>query len=1834
MNKHIYYNQLINNQIVQIILFLIFCVFLADIVVSQEQSHQHSDVCLPIGYADYSEKIKSDIDGLQKNNQFLKEFLNRYQFEYSDFIEVNSYYIDFFKHEIVYETFDSKTKKVDLDLIKKYFELVDRFKKQDELLFEIPKNHGVDRYYFSKHIYNPIDKKDDGTPKTLQCLNAGFEDATWNGWGTICATATNGVAVVNRQNYNPDLTGCNSPAGSPRQHSLVTGGNDAIGGFSRVFQGGVSAMLGNGAQANNPQHQAAVLSKTFFVDPSNTLLIYNYAAVLFDGGHTPAQQPFFSVKLFVSGNSDPCAEYSATANDGQAGWINAGGNRYYRDWTTIAVPLDSYIGQNVTLEFTVSDCFVAAGGHWAYAYVDVSCDNFAEIEKVCEGSSTLLQAPSEGFQSYLWSTGETSPSIRVTTPGIYTVAVTPYGSNCAATLSINATIFPNPIADFTFNYPTICVGGDIEFTNTSTAQPGSIISGYQWGYSDGISTPIGMGAITGVSQTSGSYEGSNIHTFNTLGGHNIMLIASSTDGCTDTTMHTINVVTGPEATITGGTTVCENNSSPVVTFTGSLTSGPLTFTYNVNGGPDQFVTTASGSMSTTVPVPTSPAGTYTYNLTYVLDPSAPMCEQSQTGTVIVVVNPLPTATIGTAATVCEGDTAPIVTLTGANGTSNYSFTYSINSGTPQTATTSGTNSVTFTIPTTTAGVYDYVLTSVQDVVTGCSQAVTAPGNSALITINPTPTATITGSTVVCQNDAQPVITFTGSNSSGTYEFTYRLNNGAIQTVLVTSGTVATINVPTNVAGTFNYELLRVTDPVTGCFSLINQTQSVLVNPLPTATIGTATTVCEGDAAPIVTLTGANGTSNYSFTYSINSGTPQTATTSGTNSVTFTIPTTTAGVYDYVLTSVQDVVTGCSQAVTAPGNSALITINPTPTATITGSTVVCQNDAQPVITFTGSNSSGTYEFTYRLNNGAIQTVLVTSGTVATINVPTNVAGTFNYELLRVTDPVTGCFSLINQTQSVLVNPLPNATVGSTTAVCEGDASPIVTFTGTGGTSTYTFTYTLNSGAPQTVTTVGGTSSVTYTIPTATAGIYDYFLSTVQDVATGCIQTVGAPGNRAIITVNPTPDAVITGGVVVCRNDSQPVITFTGSNSTGSYSFLYRVNNGANQTITTTGGSNFVTINVPTNVVGSFIYELVRVTDPLTNCTQLVNETQVVVVNPIPTAVITGTTVLCQNDTAPRVRFRGLNGTSDYRFTYSINGGAPQTIQTSGADTVSIAVSTAVATTYTYNLISVVDVLTGCSQSQVGSAVLTINPTPTGTSSGTVSVCQNSPNQLITFTGNNSSGGYTFSYTINGGPVQIVNSSGGNSATVSQTATVPGTFIYELINVMDPLTMCNVSLSSIDSIVVRRLPSALISPPINGCYFDTLLPEVQFTGLNGDSPYLFTYNINGGPSQTVNSTGNSFVLQHSTNTIGTFIYSITHVQEGSILGCQQNQNLSTAVTIHALPIIDAGVDFSICQGQPVILSGNGAQTYTWDNGIVNGHSFTPSASGTTTYTVIGTDHNGCRNLDSITINVIPIPVMDIIGQNLYGCQPVTPIFTNNSTGNLANCTWYLGNGEIVNNCGTFSSVFPNVGCFDVTLEVETPEGCKNALTLKDYVCVEGMPVAQFTPTPEELSTYQWESQMVNESIGATNYSWNFGDGTAGSTLHSPTHAFPNDVAGNYLITLIASTNAGCSDTATAIINLKEELLFYVPNTFTPNADYKNEMFKPVFSTGFDTQGFEMLIFNRWGELIFETHNADIGWEGKYGIDGHDCQDGTYTWKIMLKRRSSNEKKEYVGHVNLLR
>ena len=292
----------------------------------------------------------------------------------------------------------------------------------------------------------------------------------------------------------------------------------------------------------------------------------------------------------------------------------------------------------------------------------------------------------------------------------------------------------------------------------------------------------------------------------------------------------------PTATISGTTAVCQNATQPLITFTGAGGTAPYTFIYDSGSGPTQ-VGPSTGNVFT-LPVSTTALGVFTYNLLSVQDSSSTLCSQNQTGSAVVTVNELPTATISGTSDHCINTGTPQITFTATTGTAPFTFNYTLN-GAAQSV-TSPTNTYTLTAPNNTAGVFTYTLVSVTDA--NCTQAQTG---SATITINPLPTATISGTAGVCLNDANPNIIITGANGTAPYTFVYSINTVVQLPVTTTTGNSVAIPVATTTAGPFVYELVSVTDSSsTTCSQAQTGMATITVADAPTIVNPTPYVICD------------------------------------------------------------------------------------------------------------------------------------------------------------------------------------------------------------------------------------------------------------------------------------------------------------------------------------------------------------------------------------------------------------------------------------------------------------------------------------------------------------------------------------------------------------------------------------------------------------------------------------------------------------------------------------------------------------------------------------------------------------------------------------------------------------------------------------------------------------------------------------------------------------------------------------------------------------------------------------------------------------------------------
>jgi gliding motility-associated-like protein len=492
--------------------------------------------------------------------------------------------------------------------------------------------------------------------------------------------------------------------------------------------------------------------------------------------------------------------------------------------------------------------------------------------------------------------------------------------------------------------------------------------------------------------------------------------------------------------------------------------------------------------------------------------------------------------------------------------------------------------------------------------------------------------------------------------------------------------------------------------------------------------------------------------------------------------------------------------------------------------------------------------------------------------------------------------------------------------------------------------------------------------------------------------------------------------------------------------------------------------------------------------------------------------------------------------------------------------------------------------GCDS--ISNVTLTVNPLPIVNAGNDVSVCFGESTVL------NASGAVNYSW--NNGGIQ-----GSVAPTTTTTYTVTGTDANGCVNT-DEIT-----------VTVNPIPNVNAGPDQTICIGASV--TLSATG-SAD-----TYSWNNGVTNGVAFTPG----------VGTVTYTVTG---STIEGCVASDQVIVAV--NPLPAVFAGNNVVVCEGESVTLTASGAASYSWNNGINNGISFVPSL-GTTTYTVSGTSSAGCINTDQVDVTVNPNPEVAFIPGITLGCAPLETTFTNLTT-DAVNCVWTFSNGTVITGCGTVPVTFSQSGCYDATLTTTSTNGCSSSFTATNVVCAEEAPNAAFTPSSNNVSNFNTLIDFTNQTTGASNYVWSFGDNSGISTEVNPSHLYPNDIEAEYMVTLIAYSPLGCVDTAYSFIQIYEELIFYVPNTFTPDIDNYNPVFQPVFTAGFDPYSYNLMIFNRWGEIVFESNNAEIGWNGSYGNNGQIemCQDGVYTWKIEFKVSRWDERRQVFGHVNLIR
>ena len=321
-----------------------------------------------------------------------------------------------------------------------------------------------------------------------------------------------------------------------------------------------------------------------------------------------------------------------------------------------------------------------------------------------------------------------------------------------------------------------------------------------------------------------------------------------------------------------------------------------------------------------------------------------------------------------------------------------------------------------------------------------------------------------------------------------------------------------------------------------------------------------------------------------------------------------------------------------------------------------------------------------------------------------------------------------------------------------------------------------------------------------------------------------------------------------------------------------------------------------------------------------------------------------------------------------------------------------------------------------------------------------------------------------------------------------------------------------------------------------------------------------------------------------------YSVVYMVDGC-----ESPILNFTVTVNPNIPVFAGDDIEICLGESVVLEGSNGVTYTWSDGVQNGVSFQPVITGT--YSLTGMSVNGCETQDEVLVIVNPIPIIDA-GSPMTVCEGDVVTLIGSGAGPAGTYSWgngvVDGNPTVINSSGVYTVTGIDVnGCSGTSSVNLTSIPYPNALFSADIISGVVPLTVNFT----------------NSSSNATNYYWDFGNTESEDLNDLSGVSTTYNIEGDFTVTLIAS-NENCEDTMQLLIEVipTGPPIIFVPNVFSPNQDGTNELF--IVETE-NIASIELIILNRWGNIMTTIESIDIGWDGK-SSNGNDAKEGVYFYK----------------------
>ncbi len=714
-----------------------------------------------------------------------------------------------------------------------------------------------------------------------------------------------------------------------------------------------------------------------------------------------------------------------------------------------------------------------------------------------------------------------------------------------------------------------------------------------------------------------------------------------------------------------------------------------------------------------------------------------------------------------------------------------------------------------------------------------------------------------------------------------------------------------------------------------------------------------------------------------------------------------------------------------------------------------------------------------------------------------------------------------------------------------------------------------------GSPDAGGTWSGPSAVVggnYDPATMDAGIYTYTIAAVAPC-------VGSSATVTIIEESPG-DAGLPGTIDLCPG-SDPVNLFTVLGGTPQAGGGWTNPNG----ISFNG-----TFNPGTDIGGAQTYTIAGIACPSAMAIVTVN------ILPGPNAGDDNSIVLCSTD-ASFAMIGQLAGAPDASGTWTDASGAivPSSFNP----------ATSIPGTYTYTVSG-----GGTCPDDQSTLTITVNTAPLAGVGGALSLCASG---IITSLFDGLSG------TLDAGGSWTAPNGTAHGTTVNPAVDASGTYTYTVAG----SAPC-ASVSSLVQVTINPVPVAGEDGALSIC-------------TSGATANLFMQ-LGGSPQATGTWTdplGAPFsgLFDPATGQAGSYTYTVP-----GLAPCVSDDAL-VLVNVSIAGNAGASGSISFCSGDaPADLFGVLGGTpdtgglWTAPDGSTATSAFDPASSAPGVYTYTVSPAAPCPAVSAtVTTTVIPPAVADFLAESDGECVPLEVNFSHAYSG-AGTCTWIIGNEPPIVECAPFVYTINEPGSFDVTLIIDAGNGCgADTLTVEDAVTAFAPPTADFTMLPEVITTLQPVGFFSNTTIGANAYSWQINEEPVSEELDLR-YTFPAQIGDAYGVCLIAYASALCADTVCRTITLTDGMVLWVPNTFTPNNDNKNEGFVPI-TFGIDERFYRFEVYDRWGLRVFMSETPGEAWDGRMA-DGSDAPMDVYVWQVRVKDSYSGDRVERIGHVNLLR